>query len=128
MTLAVWAKSNVDYGRKLVHSGLDGARCGEEAFLQGTPVAQFRNDSIRHALTPAVIGICSGLLASYPGKRLKSANRALAFALFGGVLGFAAGILWENRRLAESVVHSAAKRISRTRDEHWLEKHPIDYA
>jgi hypothetical protein len=48
--------------------------------------------------------------------------------LLGGALGFGVGVAWESRRLTTSVASGAAKSISKVRDEHWLEKNPIDYA
>jgi hypothetical protein len=50
------------------------------------------------------------------------------FGLLGGAIGFGAGIAWENRRLAASAASGALRNIGRVRDEHWLERHPIDYA
>jgi hypothetical protein len=121
-------RSNADYGRRLLDSGLEGARTGREAFLHGSPITPFLNESVRHALKPAAIGACLGLLGSYPGNRQNSARRALAYGFVGGVLGFGAGVAWISRFLGTSVVSSAWKNIDRVRDEHWLEKHPIDYA
>jgi hypothetical protein len=119
---------HADYGRKILDSGLEGARSGREAFLHGRPMAPFLNESVRDALKPAAIGACIGLLGSYPGNRRNCAGRALAYGLVGGVLGLGAGIAWRSRFLSASVVSSAWKNIDRVRDEHWLEKHPIDYA
>jgi hypothetical protein len=121
-------RSNVEYGRKILDSGLEGARSGRKAFLHGRPLTPFLNESVRDALKPAAIGACIGLLGSYPGNRRNSASRALAYGLVGGVLGFGAGVAWRSRFLSASVVSGAWKNIDRVRDEHWLEKHPIDYA
>jgi hypothetical protein len=128
MTLREWSKSNVDYSRKLVHSGLEGARSGEEAFLHGKPLAPFLNESARHALKPAAIGACIGFFGSYPGNRHHSASRALALGFLGCAIGFGAGVAWGSRLLATSVASGASKKIGRVRDEHWLEMNPIDYA
>jgi len=121
-------RSNADYGRKILDSGLEGARSGRAAFLHGRPLTPFLNESVRDALKPAAIGACIGLLGSYPGNSRNSAGRALAYGLVGGVLGFGAGVAWRSRFLSASVVSGAWKNIDRVRDEHWLEKHPIDYA
>lgn len=127
MGLSTWSKYNVEYGRKLFHSGLDGARCGEQAFLHEKPVATFVSESVCNALTPAAIGACLGILGSRRSHQ-RSVKRTVAFAFLGGVIGFAAGVGWQGRRLTASVASGALKNIGRTRDEHWLEKHPIDYA
>jgi hypothetical protein len=128
MDLLKWSKSNADYGRELLHSGIEGARSGGEAFLHGEPFTPFLGGSVRGALKPAVWGACLGVLGSYPGYRQKSVCRTLAFGLLGGAIGFGAGVAWESRRLTASVAGSALKNIGKVRDEHWLTKHPIDYA
>jgi len=128
MDLREWSKSSTNYGRKLVNSGLEGARSGGEEFLNGEPLAPFLSESVRRALAPAAFGACLGVLGSYPGSRQKFIGRALACGLLGGAIGFGAGIAWENRRLGASVADGAWKNIGRVRDEHWLTKHPIDYA
>jgi hypothetical protein len=58
----------------------------------------------------------------------ESASRAFAFGMFGGAIGFGLGVAWGNRRLGASVVSGAWKNIGRARDEHWIERNPIDYA
>ncbi len=86
------------------------------------------NESIRNALKPAAIGASIGALGGCPGNREKSIARVLAFGLLGGAIGFGAGLVWQNRRLAASVACGALRNMDRVCDEHWLEKHPIDYA
>jgi len=128
MDLHTWSRSNVDYGRKILHSGLEGARSGEEAFLQGRPLTSVLDESARKALPLAAIGACLGLLGSCAGNHNKSARRAFAYGIFGGVIGFGTGVAWGNRRLIASFASGARKNIAQVRDEHWLERNPIDYA
>lgn len=128
MNLREWSKSDFDYGCKLLNSGLEGARSGREAFLDEKPLTPFSNGAARNALSVAAVGACIGLLGSYLGNRHKSASRAFAFGIFGGAIGFGVGIAWGNRGLGASVVSGAWKNIGRARDEHWLERNPIDYA
>ena len=128
MDLHKWSKSNADYGRRLFNSGVEGARSGREEFLNGEPITPFLSESVRSALKAAALGACIGMLGSYPGYRQKSISRALAFGLLGGAIGLGAGVAWESRRLTASVADGALKNIGRVRDEHWLTKHPIDYA
>jgi hypothetical protein len=128
MSVREWSQSEVEYGRKVLDSGLEGARSGREAFLNGRPLTPFLSESVRKALRPAAVGACLGLLASCPGSRRRPAGRKLLLGLLGGVIGFGAGMVWENRRLTACVVSGALGSIERVRDEHWLEKHPIDYA
>ena len=128
MTLQEWTKSEVQYGRKVLSSGLEGARSGREAFLHGRHLTPYLSESVRNALKPAALGACIGVLGTCPGNRNKSISRVLAFGLLGSAIGFGAGIAWQDRRLAASVARGALRNIGRVRDEHWLEGHPIDYA
>ena len=58
MNVMEWSKSNVDYGRKLVDSALEGARRGEGEFLKEESLASFLSESARQSLAPAAIGAC----------------------------------------------------------------------
>src|SRR5512147_1735520 len=126
MTLHQWSNSSLHYGRKLLDSGLEGARSAEHEFLHGSRLTPYLNRSVRIALGPAALGACLGFIGSHPHTRQRSAVRAMAFGVLGGVIGFGAGVAWETRRLAASVAHGAMKNMERVRDEHWLEQHPID--
>jgi hypothetical protein len=128
MNLTEWSRSSIDYGRKLVSSGLEGAKTGEEEYLDGDELSPYLGDSARHAIAPGVIGICIGALTGYYANRRRSAWRAFGFGLLGGLLGFGASLAWESRGLGRCIVSDALKSINKVRDEHWLEKHPIDYA
>ena len=128
MALGEWVKSNVDYGRRLVDSGLEGARSGQEEFLNGEPLSPFLGKTVRGALRPAAVGVGVGLLVSYPISRKKSVAGTILFGLVGGAIGLGLGLAWENRRLSASVAGGAMKSIGKVRDEKWLSKNPINYA
>jgi hypothetical protein len=128
MKLSEWSKSEIDYGRRLVNSGLEGARSGREEILHGEPLTPFLGESARNALGGAAVGACLGLLGSHLGDRHRSVRGTFAFGMFGAAIGFGLAVAWVNRRLEASVASGAWKHIGRARDEHWLEKNPIDYA
>jgi hypothetical protein len=128
MNLGKRVRSNIDYGRELVRSGFEGAAHDREAFLDGVPLLPFLNDAARRARKQAAIGVCLGLLGGYLGRRHKPANRAVAYGALGGIIGFGAGFTWRAHRLAASIGHGAATKVNAVRDEHWLERHPINYA
>jgi hypothetical protein len=128
MALGKWVKSNVDYGRRLVDSGLEGARSGQEEFLNGEPLSPFLGKTVRGALRPAAVGVGVGLLVGYPVSRKKSLASTVLFGLVGGAIGLGLGLAWENRRLSASVAGGAMKSIGKVRDEKWLSKNPINYA
>jgi hypothetical protein len=128
MELGEWVKTNVDYGRRLVDSGIDGARSGQEEFLDGKPLTPYLGESVKGALVPAAIGVCVGVLAGYPIWKKKSTALSLVYGLLGGAIGLTTGLAWNSRHLSASVAEGAWKNISKVRDEEWLNKHPIDYA
>ena len=122
------AGSSVDYGRKLVNGGLDGARNGSDEFLKGKPLGSVATISVRSAICPAILGTLAGVISGALGGRKRSVNRAVLFGLAGCAVGFATGVAWKNRQLAASVAHGAAKNIGRVRNEHWMERNSIAYA
>jgi len=122
------SQSNVGYSRKLLSSGLEGARSGRDSFLNGKPLAPLLREFAENALGPAALGVCIGILGSHPGNGYRSGRRAFAYGVLGGVIGFGAGMAWGSRHLAASVTAGALRNVGRTRDEHWLERNPIDYA
>lgn len=128
MDLRSWSRSNLEYGRKVLNSGLEGARSGREAFLNGRSLTPFLSKSVCSAWKPTVIGACIGVVGGSLGNRHKSTSRTLACGLFGGAIGLTTALAWGSRRLTASVACGALRNIDKVRDEHWLERHPIDYA
>lgn len=128
MSLCEWSTSNLEYGRRVLSSGLEGARYGREAFLHGRSLAPFLRESVQQSWGSGAVGTCIGVLCCISGKRYRSLSRALACGFVGGAIGLGLGIAWNSRRLTESITSGALRHIGRTRDEHWLESHPIDYA
>jgi hypothetical protein len=130
MSLGEWVKSNAEYGKRLVGSGIEGPREGQDEFLDGAPLAPYLGESVKGALVPAAIGACVGVLVGYPLCRKKSSPTSitLAYGLLGCVVGLGAGFAWKSRHLGASVAEGAMKNIGKVRDEKWLDKHPISYA
>jgi hypothetical protein len=128
MNFLEWSKSNVDYGEKLIHSALEGAREGEDEFLKQKSRTSYVSNSARYALPAAVVGALLGALGGSLPNRGRSPSTRLALGLLGGAFGFGAGVIWENRQFTASVASGAWKKFNETRDEHWFEKNPIDYA
>jgi hypothetical protein len=128
MQLSEWSKQEVEYGRRFLSSGLDGVRSGREAYLNGGPLTPFFRESCSRALKHAALGACIGLLTSRPRDRFHRISHLLGSGLFGGLIGFAAGVAWESRFLTRSAADGALNNMKKVRDEHWFQKHPIDYA
>jgi len=127
MNILEWSKSEVDYGRRLMDSAAEGARKGEGEFLGEESLGRYLERSVLHAMGPMVLGACLGWSSGRFETR-RSKSRALVCAFLGGAIGFGAGVLWENRKLTASVASSAWRSITKTRDAHWFERNPIDYA
>lgn len=128
MNLCSWFQSTLEYARKLVDSGLEGAGYGRERFLNGERLAPFVNESARKALQGATVGACIGMLGSRLSRNGKPVSRACAYGILGGAIGFGVGLAWRTRRLTTSVAQGVMENVNTARDEHWLEKNPIDYA
>jgi len=127
MGLRTWSKSNLEYGRRVLSSGLEGAHAGREAFLNGRPITPVLSESVCTAWKPAVVGAVVGVLASYPGKH-RSIRKTIGYGILGAVVGFGVGVAWGSRRLTASVARGTMRNIGKVRDEHWLENNPITYA
>jgi len=127
MNILEWSKSEVDYGRKLMDSAVEGARQGEDKLLKGEPLGRYLEKSAVHVVMPTILGACIGWVGGYL-ENGRSRNRALACAVLGGAIGLGASVIWENRELTASVASGAWQNINKTRDARWFEKNPIDYA
>jgi hypothetical protein len=122
MTTLEWIESNIDYGRSLIRSGLEGA-------VAHAPVTSALIDSVRDSWMPAVIGAYVGALGASIGNRRKPHYGAVVGAsLLGAAIGLSSGMAWGTRRLAGDMARGAKRNIDATRDSRWLEKNPIDYA
>lgn len=116
------------YGRSLANSGAAGMRRGRDAYLNGKPLGAVLSQKARASLGLAAVGACAGLMQCLLSGRRNRVPKSLVLGAVGSAVGFFAGFTWETRDLAASMVQGAAKSMSAARDEHWLERHPIDYA
>jgi len=116
------------YGRSLASSGAAGLRNGRDAYLNGKPLGAVLSQKARASLGLAAVGACAGLLQCAVSGRRRRIPQGLALGAAGSIIGFFAGFTWKTRNLTGSMIHGAAKNMGTVRDEHWLERHPIDYA
>jgi hypothetical protein len=129
MTTLGWIKSNIDYGRSLIRSGLEGAHSAQNKTLACAPITSALIDSVRDSWMPAVIGAYVGALGASLGHRRKPHYGAvLGASLLGATIGLSTGMAWGTRHLTGSMARGAKKNIDAARDSRWLEKNPIDYA
>jgi hypothetical protein len=122
------SKTNLGYTRALVHSGLSGLRRGRDSQLDGQPLSAVLTPSARAGLNLAVIGAGAGLLAFYLSGGRHRVAKTVVCGVAGGAIGFLAGFTWKSRHLTANMARSAFKEMGVVRDEHWLGKHPIDFA
>lgn len=128
MTTKDWIKSNVEYGRSLVDSGLEGARSATNSALEGVSVGEFLIRSVRESWLPTLVGAYVGALGASIGNRRKTNYGAVGVAgVVGAAIGLTTGMAWGTRRLTGDMARGAIKNIDKTRDAHWLEKNPVPY-
>jgi hypothetical protein len=123
-----WLKSELEYGRDLIHSAMQGARSAGEHALATEPVSTMLARSARASWPWAAVGASVGLLAVYPARKHESIRNGLLFGVLGAVIGFGTNVVLSTRPLTGEMVHGAVRNINTMRDAHWLAKHPIDYA
>lgn len=116
------------YGRKLVKAGITGIRSGQDFARGEQSLFALAAQAARGSLVLAAVGACIGLLRSQLTDRRSRPANAIALGILGSAIGFAAGFSWKTRKVTSSVAHSTARELRKARDEHWLERNPIDYA
>ncbi len=121
-------KNNVEYGRKLVASGWEGAQEGGKEGLNGESLPSVLAESAKDSWALIAIGAGVGVLASYLANKRKLTPQTALFGLLGGALGFSVGMTWGTRHVTGAAARGAMRHINAARDEHWLENNPIDYA
>ena len=123
-----WLESNIDYGRNLVNSGLEGARSAQKKTLDGAPIAAVLVRSVRESWMPTVIGAYVGALGASLGHKRKPNYGAIVGAgLLGAAIGLTTGMAWGTRHLTGEMARGARRNINAARDAHWLEKNPVAY-
>jgi hypothetical protein len=121
-------ESYLRYGRSLANSGKQGLCNGREAYLDGRPLGAVLSEKARASLGLAAVGACAGLVQCLVSSRRRRVPESLVLGVVGSMIGFFAGFTWKTRDLAGSMIEGAARGIGTARDQHWLERHPIDYA
>lgn len=110
------------YFRKLIGAGIDGIAAArrEQAGIFDPP--------LHTAVWPTfAIGATVGALGTHlTGKR--KASTVAAATVVGSLIGIGAALAWASRRFTGSAVRRATQSVNASRDRHWIETHPIDYA
>jgi hypothetical protein len=115
-------------GRAVLESGISGLSRGEDSYLQGQPLSAVLAAPARNSLRIGLIGACIGLLRLSREPRSKRLVKGIFYGTVGSAIGFCAGFIWNTRQLTGTMARSALHQVDNTRDNLWLERHPIDYA
>jgi len=121
-------RSQLEYGRGLIHCAVEGARSARDHALPTESVGAVLARSARASLPWAAIGAYVGLLAVCSAARHKSIRNQVLFGFLGALIGCGTNVAFSTRQLTGEMVHGAVRNINTARDAHWLAKHPIDYA
>lgn len=119
---------HLTYSRSLLDSGMSGLRSGCDSYLKGRSLPVAFGDPACHSFMFGALGTIAGLIPLFSGTGRERAQRSLVYAAAGCAIGFCAAFVWETRQFTSSMARGAMKKIAATSDEHWLERHPIDYA
>ena len=124
-----WFESNLNYGKNLVGSSVEGARSARKMTSDGECAGSILARSARDSWQLVTIGVGLGLLCGFLASRRKpSPGKMLACGALGAFVGLGTGMAWETRQLAGDMARGAIRNARVVRDAHWLERHPIDYA
>jgi len=118
-----WLESDITYVRNLAEAGVNGVTSvrsepGDRAFA---PVLR------SSVWVTTAIGGTIGVLSSLLGRRRRSAYGTALGGLVGSTIGFGGGVAWTSRDFTGAVARSVVQKVNAVRDEHWLEKNPINY-
>jgi len=123
MDATLWLRPNLPYVRALVEAGVEGIS-GAMNELNGRIFAPTLRSSVWKPM--AICGAIGALGSQMSGKRNRS--RTVAGGALGALVGFGATAAWTSRRFTDCAARKASRLVADTRDRHWLETHPIDYA
>ena len=127
MSITEKIKSNIAYGQELVESGVEGANEARKATLKAPETVDMVTAAAQESWQGATIGVLAGAIFGVLTDDRKPLRGVITGGLLGAVAGFAGSFAWKTRPLTSSMVHGASKRIGTVRNQHWLEKNPINY-
>ncbi len=111
------------YLKSLIGAGLTGISAARHELGGGV----FKPPLTAAVWKPVAIGATVGALGTRLSGNRKTGSIAVG-GLVGSVVGFGAIVAWTSRRFTGRAARTALRLVNDTRDAHWLEAHPIDYA
>lgn len=124
MSFGEWLETNIEEGRKLIGSGIEGANTARKNALEQSPAFEFKPSG---SWKLAAVGACVGAVAGYFSDDEHATRNAAVGSLLGAALGVSGGFAWAGRHLASAMTQGAVKGLSEGRDEAWLTRHPVAY-
>lgn len=128
MKIGEWVRNNVDNARDLVGSGIEGANTGWHQAAEEEPVAALLTRAAQNSWKAAAAGAIIGSIGFYASDDRKRTKSAVVGGFVGAFLGMGYGVAWNARHALGGAATGAVKNINVTRDQHWLERHPVTYA
>jgi hypothetical protein len=127
MNIKDTVKENFAYGKDMWEAGIEGANTARREVLAAEATADLIAAAAQDSWQPATFGLLAGAICGTLADDRRPFRGVVAGGLFGAVLGFASGFVWNIRPLTSAMARNAGKRINKVRDDHWLSKHPVNY-
>ena len=127
MSIKEKIKTNLAYGKELVESGIEGAEEARKSTLATEEKAHMIHAAAQESWQSATLGAMLGAVVGVLADDRKPARGAVFGGLLGAAAGFGGSFAWKTRPLTQAMARGAGKRITRTRDLHWLADNPINY-
>lgn len=116
-------ETNLGYLKALIDAGIDGIAAARREHAGG-----IFHPPLRDAVWPSLaIGATAGALGAGLAGRRKRSTMVMG-TVVGSMVGVGAALAWASRGFAGSAARRAAQCVNASRDDHWLQSHPIDYA
>jgi hypothetical protein len=127
MNIKDTVKENFAYSKELLEAGIEGANIARKELLGAEESADLFALAARESWQPATFGLLAGAICGALADDRRPMRGLAAGGLFGAMLGFVGGFVWNTRPLTSAMARNAGKRINEVRDGHWLSKNPINY-
>ena len=121
-----WIRDSVSQTRDFIGSTVEGTNSALRAAAPDAVPALSR--AVRRSWGAAAVGACVGVAGGILSDDRKPSRGAVVGGFLGAAVGFSAAMAWNARTVISAIAGSAARNTGQLRDQHWLARHPIDYA
>jgi hypothetical protein len=127
MNIKDTVKENFAYSKELLEAGIEGANSARKEVLNAEETADLFASAAQDSWQPAVFGMLAGAVCGVLADDRRPTRGVAVGGLFGAMLGFFGGFVWNTRPLTSAMARKAGRRINEVRDVRWLSKNPINY-